>query len=159
VRTTILEDSDIIYAPAEITNRITGGVITKGDEMTGKLDDKTLEAVLNALPVEMSFVDADDVVRYFNKNGDRIFPRPPGVLGRKVQQCHPQKSLNKVEEILRGFKAGTLDKAEFWIDLKGMKVLIRYFPVRDSEGKYLDCLEVTQDITGIQKLKGEKRLI
>ena len=127
--------------------------------MTGKLEENVLNSMLDALPIEMSFVDADDVVRYFNKNGDRIFPRPPGVLGRKVQQCHPPKSMGKVEEILNGFREGTLDKAEFWIDLKGMKVLIRYFPVRDKGGKYLGCLEVSQDITEIQKIKGEKRLL
>ena len=127
--------------------------------MTGKLDDDTLECVLNSLPVEMSFVDAGDRVRYFNKNGDRIFPRSPGVLGKRVQNCHPKESLARVEEILDGFKKGTLDKAEFWINFKGMKVLIRYFPVRDRQGNYLGCLEVTEDITRIQKLEGEKRLL
>lgn len=127
--------------------------------MTGKLEDVVMAAALDALPVEISFVDADDAVRYFNKNGGRIFPRPPGVIGRKVQQCHPPKSLDKVESILKGFKAGTLDKAEFWINMKGRLVYIRYFPVRGKDGKYLGCLEVTQDITDIQKLKGEKRLL
>ncbi len=127
--------------------------------MTGRLDDKVLEAMLNALPVEISFVDGEDKVRYFNKNGDRIFPRTSSVLGMAVQNCHPKKSLAKVEEILKGFKEGTLDKAEFWINLKGMKVLIRYFPVRDKSGNYLGCLEVSQDITQIQKLEGEKRLL
>ena len=118
-----------------------------------------IEPIFEALPVEVSFVDADGTVRYFNKGMKRIFPRPESVVGRKVQDCHPKKSLAKVEEILRGFKAGTLDKAEFWIDLQGKKVLIRYFPVKDKDGKYLGCLEVTQDITSIQKLEGEKRLL
>lgn len=127
--------------------------------MAGRLPQEVLEAVLDALPVEISFVGADDKVKYFNKNGNRIFPRTEGVLERRVQQCHPQKSLAKVEEILDGFKKGTLDKAEFWIDLKGMKVLIRYFPVRDKHGKYLGCLEVTEDITKVRKLEGEKRLL
>jgi hypothetical protein len=127
--------------------------------MAGKLSPGVLDAVLDALPVEISFVDAEDRVMYFNKNGNRIFPRTPGVLGRKVQDCHPKKSLVRVEEILKGFKDGTLDSAEFWIDLKGMKVLIRYFPVRDKQGRYLGCLEVSEDITRIQKLEGEKRLL
>ncbi|MFH1721853.1 MAG: PAS domain-containing protein [Candidatus Altiarchaeota archaeon] len=127
--------------------------------MTGKLDDVVLDAMLDALPVEMSFVDVNDEVKYFNKNGDRIFPRSPGVIGKKVQQCHPPQSLDKVEAILKGFKDGSLDKAEFWIDIKGMKVYIRYFAVRDKEGKYLGCLEVSQDITRIQELEGEKRLM
>lgn len=127
--------------------------------MTGKIEDEVMEAMLDVLPLEMSFVDADDTVRYFNKNGDRVFPRSPDVVGRRVQDCHPKKSIEKVEEILAGFKEGTLDEAEFWIDFGGMKVYIRYLPVRDKEGNYLGCLEVSEDITKIQKLTGEKRLL
>lgn len=127
--------------------------------MIENLKKETLEAVLNTLPVEVSFVDEDDTVRYFNKDGDRIFPRPRSVIGRKVQHCHPKKSIHKVQQILDEMKAGSRDIAEFWIDLKGMKVFIRYFAVRDSKGKYLGCLEVSQDITDIQKIKGEKRLL
>ncbi len=127
--------------------------------MTGELDKESLDAMLDALPVEISFVDKDDTVRYFNKNGDRIFPRPPGVIGKKVQNCHPPKSLHKVEQILEDFKNNRRDSAEFWIDLKGMKVYIRYFAVRDKDGNYLGCLEASQDITEIQKIEGEKRLV
>ena len=126
--------------------------------MTGEIRKEVLDAVLNALPVEISFVDENDTVQYFNKNGDRIFPRPPAVIGRKVQNCHPQKSLYKVNQILDDFKNNKKSSAEFWIDLKGRKVYIRYFAVRDKDGKYLGCLEVSQDITDIQKIKGEKRL-
>jgi PAS domain S-box-containing protein len=127
--------------------------------MTGNIGKEVLDAVLNALPVEISFVDENDTVRYFNKNGDRIFPRPPAVIGRKVQDCHPKKSLHKVSQILDDFKNNKRSFAEFWIDLKGRKVYIRYFAVRDKSGKYLGCLEVSQDITEIQKIKGEKRLL
>jgi len=127
--------------------------------MTGELDKEVLDAVLNALPVEMSFVDENDTVRYFNKNGDRIFPRPPAVIGKKVQNCHPPKSLHKVNQILDDFKNNKRSSAEFWIDLKGRKIYIRYFAVRNKSGKYLGCLEVSQDITEIQKIKGEKRLL
>jgi PAS domain S-box-containing protein len=127
--------------------------------MTGNISKEVLDAVLNALPVEISFVDENDTVRYFNKNGDRIFPRPPAVIGRKVQDCHPKKSLHKVSQILDDFKNNKKSSAEFWIDIKGRKVYIRYFAVRDKSGKYLGCLEVSQDITDIQKIKGEKRLL
>ena len=127
--------------------------------MTGNIGKEVLDAVLNALPVEISFVDENDTVRYFNKNGDRIFPRPPAVIGRKVQDCHPKKSLHKVNQILDDFKNNKRSSAEFWIDLKNRKVYIRYFAVRDKNGKYLGCLEVSQDITDIQKIKGEKRLL
>ena len=127
--------------------------------MTGEIRKEVLDAVLNALPVEISFVDENDTVRYFNKNGDRIFPRPPSIIGRKVQDCHPKKSLHKVNQILDDFKNNKRSSAEFWIDLKNRKIYIRYFAVRGKDGKYLGCLEVSQDITDIQKIKGEKRLL
>ena len=127
--------------------------------MLEHIDVDVLEAVLNTLPVEVSFIDANDEVRYFNKNGDRIFPRPRSVIGRKVQQCHPQKSVHKVTATLEAFKRGTREVAEFWITLKGRQIYIRYVPVKDKNGKYLGTLEVSQDITAIKKIEGEKRLL
>ena len=127
--------------------------------MIENVDKEMLEAILDALPVEFSFIDADDAVRVFNKDGDRIFPRHRSVIGRKVQDCHPKKSLHKVQQILDEMKAGTRDVAEFWIDHRGMKVHIRYFAVRDGDGVYMGCLEVSQDITEVQKIEGEKRLL
>ena len=127
--------------------------------MIENVEKEVLEALLDALPVEFSFIDGNDEVRIFNKDGDRIFPRPRSVIGRRVQDCHPRKSLHKVQHILDEMKAGTRDSAEFWIDHRGMKIHIRYFAVRDKTGKYMGCLEVSQDITDIQKIKGEKRLL
>ena len=127
--------------------------------MIANVEKETLEIIFDTLPIEFSFVDQNDAIRLFNKNGDRIFPRPRSIIGRKVQDCHPEKSLHKVQEILDEMKAGTRDVAEFWIDHRGMKIHIRYFAVRDSEGKYLGCLEVSQNITSIQKIEGEKRLL
>jgi PAS domain S-box-containing protein len=127
--------------------------------MIENVSKETLEKILNTLPVEFSFVDEDDAVRIFNKNGDRIFPRPRSVIGRKVQDCHPGKSLHKVQQIIDEMKAGERDVAEFWIDHAGMKVYIRYFAVRGGDGGYLGCLEVSQDITSLQKIEGEKRLL
>lgn len=119
-----------------------------------------LHAVLEALPVEVTFVDADNVVAYFNRlDKPKIFPRTRSVVGRKVEMCHPAHSVDKVMQIVAGFRAGTLDKADFWIDLMGEKVLIRYFPVRDDDGRFLGVLEVTQEIGWIQALKGQKRLL
>ena len=123
------------------------------------LSTETLEAIFDTLPVEVSFVDADDTVRYYSKGDQRIFRRTPAVIGLKVQKCHPQKSLHKVEEVVSDLKAGRRDVAEFWIDLKGRKIYIRYFPVKDKAGKYIGILEVTQDITDLQKIEGEKRLL
>ena len=127
--------------------------------MLETLSTETLEAIFDALPVEVSFVDEADTVRYYSKGDERIFRRTPAVIGRKVQDCHPQKSLHKVEQVVSDLKAGRRDVAEFWIDLKGRKVYIRYFAVRDKTGQYIGILEVTQDITDVQKITGEKRLL
>ena len=127
--------------------------------MIENVSKETLEIILDTLPVEFSFVDDTDTVRIFNKNGDRIFPRPRSVIGKRVQDCHPGKSLHKVQQIINEMKAGSRDVAEFWIDHKGMKVFIRYFAVRGKDGKYLGCLEVSQEIIEIQKIQGEKRLL
>ena len=123
------------------------------------LKPEVIEAMLDAMPIEISFVNENDEVKYFNKNGDRIFPRPRSIVGKKVQQCHPQKSLHKVLQILEAFKNGKKDAAEFWINLKGRQIYIRYFPLQDKDGKYLGTLEVSQDITDIKKIEGEKRLL
>ena len=127
--------------------------------MLDKLPIETIAAMFEALPVEVSFVDNEDTVRYYNKGDTRIFRRTPSVIGMKVQNCHPQKSVHKVTQVLDDLKAGTRDVAEFWIDLKGRTVFIRYFAVRDGEGAYLGCLECTQDITDLKKIEGEKRLL
>ena len=120
---------------------------------------ETLEAIFDALPVEVSFVDAADTVRYYSKGDARIFRRTPAVIGKKVQDCHPRDSLDKVNQVVSALKSGRRDVAEFWIGFKGRKIYIRYFAVRDKAGKYLGTLEVTQDITKIQKIEGEKRLL
>lgn len=127
--------------------------------MIENLKPEIIEALLDSMPIEISFIDENDEVKYFNKNGDRIFPRPRSIVGKKVQQCHPQKSLHKVLQILEAFKNGKKDVAEFWINLKGRQIYIRYFAVRDKDGNYLGTLEVSQDITDIKKIEGEKRLL
>jgi PAS domain S-box-containing protein len=126
---------------------------------TGSFDREELEALLNTLPVDITFVGRDDTVRYFSQSKGRIFPRAKAVVGREVKKCHPEKSVHKVAQILDDFKAGKRDAAEFWITLKGRLIYIRYFPVRGVGGEYLGCLEVTQDITELKKIEGEKRLL
>jgi PAS domain S-box-containing protein len=127
--------------------------------MIENLESEIIDFMLNSMPVEISFVDKNDKVSYFNKNGDRIFPRPRSVIGKKVQQCHPKKSVDKVIQIIESFKNGKRDVANFWINLKGRLIYIRYFAVRDNNRKYLGTLEVSQDITDIKKIEGEKRLL
>jgi hypothetical protein len=117
-------------------------------------------AMLDTLPLDITFLDSEDTVRYFNKETKhRLFPRTRAIIGRKVQQCHPEKSVHLVNQILDDFKSGKSDCVEFWVDVKGRKIHIRYLAVRDSAGKYLGCVGVDQDITEIQKLTGEKRLL
>jgi uncharacterized protein len=141
---------------------IAAAIIQAGklEDLSYGLDRAVLAAMLNALPVEVSFVDADDTVRYFShENGAKIFGRTRGAIGTKVENCHPPKSVHMVKQILADFKAGTRDVAEFWIDLGPRKVHIRYWPVRDAAGAYLGCMETVQDVAPIQKLTGQKRLL
>jgi len=126
---------------------------------TGSLTPEEIEAFLNSLPMEVTFVDAQDTVRYFNKAKGRIFPRTKAVISRKVQQCHPPKSIQIVNQVVDDLKNGRRKSADFWIDVNERKIHIRYFPVRNQKGEYLGCMEVTQDITDIQKIKGERRLL
>jgi PAS domain S-box-containing protein len=126
---------------------------------TGEFSQEELEAILDSLPVDLTFVDRDDSVRYFSQSKERIFPRTKAIIGRKVQQCHPQKSLHVVNQIVEDFKNGKREVAEFWINMDGRLVYIRYFPVRSKEGEYLGVIEVTQDITEVKKIEGEKRLL
>jgi len=131
--------------------------------MIGKLPETVLEALLETVPFEFSVIDQNDKVLAWNKHDTRIFKRPAGVVGRDVRDCHPKKSLHKVEQLLEEMKAGTRDRARFWIDLsiggEKQKVLIEYYALRDAEGRYLGCLEATQNIQELQSLAGEKRLL
>ena len=128
--------------------------------LIGKFDVALLDAVIEALPVEISLVDAEDKVRFYNHDGKRIFPRTPETIGRNVRQCHPPKSLGKVLAIINGFKSGErTEPAEFWIQLQGKFVYIRYFRVAGKNGEYLGTLEVTMDVARIKSLEGEKRLL
>lgn len=126
---------------------------------SGTIQLNELMYVLNILPFDLTFVDREDTVRYFSETQDKIFHRTRSVIGRKVQNCHPPQTVDVVEKILASFKEKKRDFFDFWINFQERLVYIRYLAVRDKEGQYLGTLEVTQDITEIQKLKGEKRLI
>ena len=126
---------------------------------TGNLKISELIPLLNSLPLDITFVDKDDTVRYFSQGKDRIFARTTAVIGRKVQNCHPPQSVHIVEKILTSFKNGLKDNYDFWINMGPKTVYIRYFAVRDAQRNYLGTLEVTQDIAPIKKLEGERRLL
>lgn len=126
---------------------------------TGSLTVTQLTAMLNALPADITFVDDQDTVRYFSQGTERIFPRTKAVIGRQVIHCHPPASMHIVQQILDDFKSGAKSQEDFWINMRGKFILIRYYAVRDEQGRYLGTLEVTQDIAPIQAITGEKRLV
>lgn len=126
---------------------------------TGMLSVEQLEAVMNHLPVDLTFIDENDVVRYFSHGKERIFARTKAVIGRTVQNCHPPQSVHVVNELLKDFKSGKKDAEDFWIPIKDKFVYIRYFAVRGHDGKYLGTLEFTQNIAPIRALEGQKRIL
>jgi len=126
---------------------------------TGALSLEVVDLLLKHLPLDLSFVDENDVVRYYSDSKERIFPRTPASIGRTVQNCHPPRSVDTVNRILESFRAGKKDAAEFWIHMGPRFIHIRYFAVRDNAGKYRGCLEVTQDIGEIRALEGDRRLL
>ena len=124
----------------------------------GYLPSELVDIVFKALPANLTVIDENDEVLYFSNTPDRVFPRPVSIIGRNVEDCHPEKSLGKVEEIIESFKAGEHDVAEFWIQLEGRFIYIRYFALRDDDGSYRGIVELTQDVTSIRELKGERQL-
>ncbi len=138
-----------------MTTRMEAGSI---ELETGKLTLEQLTSMLDTMPVDFTFIDKTDVVCYFNNAPDRIFVRSKAVIGRTVQNCHPDKSIHVVNKLLDEMKQGNRDKAMFWIELNGRMIFITYYAVRKN-GEYMGCLEVTQDITDIKKITGQKRLL
>jgi len=127
--------------------------------MTGDLSISQINRMLTRLPVDLTYVDENDTVLFFSETPERIFKRTAAIIGRKVQNCHPPQSMDKVQQILDDFKAGTRDNAEFWIQMNGMFIHIEYFAMHDEEGNYKGTLEVSQDLTRLRELEGEKRLL
>lgn len=122
----------------------------------------TLEQVnmlLKCIPVDLTFVDENDRVIFYNRGVERVFPRSSGIIGREVRFCHPPKSVGTVLRILEEFRKGAKNEAEFWIRFKGRVIHIRYFAVRDKDRNYRGVIEMSQDVTEIQKLEGERRLL
>jgi len=126
---------------------------------SGHLSLRQLTALLNTLPMDVTFVDADGRVGYFSEGSDRIFARNRAIIGRRVEDCHPPKSVHIVEQVVEDLRSGARDAAEFWIQMGDRFVHIRYFAVRDEKSEYLGTLEVTQDIAPLRALEGERRLL
>ena len=149
------------YLPAAAAGAATGTMPEDGTIMmpTGHVSVEQLTAVLSTLPLDLTFVDADDRVAFFSEGPDRIFARSKAIVGRKVQHCHPPRSADTVNKILDDFRSGRQNVAEFWIDFRGKFVHIRYFAVRNAEGAYLGTVELTQDLAPLRQLSGERRLL
>jgi DUF438 domain-containing protein len=135
------KDDDLVHLPS--------GSFTKAE----------LQAILNSLPVDMTFVDKNEKVRYFSQGKERIFHRSRAILNRDVKLCHPPSSVHIVEQILEDFRSGKQDHAPFWIQMKGKFIHIEYFALRDENGNYLGTLEVSQDLTERRALQGEQRIL
>ncbi len=126
---------------------------------TGSLSNKELLSIFSALPVDLTFVDANDKVRFFSKAKERIFPRTAAILGRDVRNCHPPGSVHVVLEMIDTFKKGIQDSATFWIQMGDKFILIQYFALRDDTFNYLGTLEVSQNVSEIRSLEGQKRIL
>ncbi len=125
----------------------------------GYMTPEQVNLLLRFLPVDITYVDENDKVIFYNRGDNRVFPRSKGIIGREVRFCHPPKSVDMVLRIVAEFKAGTKDVAEFWFNFKGRIIHIRYFAIRDNDKQYKGVIEMSQDITDIQKLEGQKRLL
>jgi DUF438 domain-containing protein len=118
-----------------------------------------LAILFHHLPVDITYVDENDTVRFYTNPPHRIFPRTPAVIGRRVQDCHPRESIDIVNRIVDSFRRGERDKATFWINIKQRKISISYYALRGNDGEYRGVLEVSQDVTDVLEMQGEKRLL
>jgi len=152
--TMVEERAETPPAPAQVVGR--EGLL---DLDTGAITVQEANLLFKHLPLDISYVGKDDTVKFFSGGQDRVFPRTPAIIGRKVQKCHPPGSVHKVQQILDDFRSGRRDAAEFWIQMKGKFIHISYFAVRDEDGAYQGTLEIVQDATQIRALEGERRLL
>lgn len=150
------------YSPMPVEFSLSSETKESGDGLlnlgSGFLSLDQLRVMLNSLPFDVTFVDENDTVRFFSEGSDRIFVRTRAIIGRKVQNCHPQKSVDVVNKILADFKAGKRDSADFWLNMGPRTVYIKYIALRDSQGRYVGTLETTQDIAPLKAITGEKRI-
>jgi DUF438 domain-containing protein len=155
-----LYDPDVIWKPEGIeTTAASAGDSSLVQLFSGSFAPEELQTILNMLPVDITFVDRNDKVKYFSQGKERIFDRNRAILGRDVRMCHPPSSVHVVEKILEDFKSGKSESAPFWIQMRGRFIHIEYFALRGPDGEYLGTLEVSQDLTEKRKLDGEKRIL
>lgn len=144
---------------AQPSKKLSFGIEDKTHYDEGYLTPEQVNFIFKFLPVDITYVDENDKVVFYNRGEDRVFPRSAGIIGREVKFCHPPKSVDTVLRILEEFKKGTRDVAEFWITFKEQFIHIRYFAVRDEDKKYRGVIEMSQDVTDIRKLQGQQKLL
>lgn len=150
---------DVKHASITQINNTPKGLLNFFESETGHMDMEQLQLLLDCLPIDMTLVDEHDKVAFFSRPKDRIFPRSAAIIGRDVRNCHPPESVHVVEDILKAFKRGEQDEASFWIQMRGMFIHIQYFALRNSDGTYRGTLEVSQEISHLRALEGERRLL
>ncbi len=157
-----LYDPQVDWQPEEFKDKVAEAGIAHGDSVqlpSGSFTAKEIMAILNNVPVDMTFVDKHDKVKYFTQGRERVFPRSRSIINRDVRLCHPPGSTHIVEKILEDFKSGKATHAPFWIQMGGKFILIEYFALHDDNGEYMGTLEVSQDLTKNRALEGEKRIL
>jgi DUF438 domain-containing protein len=159
-----LYDPEIEWNPEEfqeVSGEEETGYLSKGAVSlpSGSFSLAELKAILNTAPVDMTFVDKNDKVKFFTQGKHRIFPRSRSIINRDVRLCHPPGSVDIVEKIIEDFRSGKESHAPFWIQIKGRFILIEYYALRDDNGEYLGTLEVSQDLTNARELQGERRIL
>jgi DUF438 domain-containing protein len=142
-----------------VRKKLPFGIEDKTHYDEGYLTPAQVNSIFRILPVDITYVNENDQVVFYNRGEDRVFPRSAGIIGREVKFCHPPKSVDQVLRILEEFKAGTQDLAEFWIQFKGKFIHIQYFAVRDEDRTYRGVIEMSQDVTHIRELEGQQRLL
>lgn len=157
-----LYDPQIEWKPVGMEEKNDDGSQIRGNSIqlpSGSFTADELMAILNTLPVDLTFVDKHDKVKYFSQGTHRIFTRSRSIINRDVRLCHPPASVHIVEKIIDDFKSGAASHAPFWIQMQGKFIYIEYYALRDENGEYLGTLEVSQDLTEYRKLEGEQRIV
>jgi DUF438 domain-containing protein len=157
-----LYDPQVEWKPSWAKQDKSNMVSTTGENIqlpSGGFTTEELLAILNTLPVDMTFVDRDDKVKYFSQSKERIFQRNRAILNRDVRHCHPPSSTHIVDKIIEDFKAGKESRAPFWINMGGKMIHIEYFALRNENNEYLGTLEVSHDVAVYRELTGEKRIL
>lgn len=154
--------NDLAGLLSKYVGPVGGAAVSKDavlDVATGKLTLEQINLLFRYLPVDLSFVDENELIKFYSDTPHRIFPRSANVIGREVKNCHPAKSVHVVEEIVEKFRSGEQSQAEFWINKPGLFIYVIYTAVRDENGRFRGVLEMMQDCTHIRELEGSRTLL